>query len=368
MALRVIISGGGSGGHIFPAIAIAQSLQKMHPDVELLFVGAKGKMEMEKIPKAGYDIEGLWISGFQRKLSLKNLTFPFKVLSSIFKSRQILKRFKPDLAIGVGGFASGPLLQTAAWSGIPTLIQEQNSYPGITNKILSKRVNKICVAYDGLNRFFPENKIIMTGNPVRAAISEAKFDKEAGLKHFGLSPDKKVVFATGGSLGARGMNEGIKSCLDTFRENNVQLLWQTGKIYFEEMQKEITADDKDFTPLSFVDRMDLAYAAADVIIARAGALTISELTFAKKPVILLPSPNVAEDHQTHNAMALVKKNAALMMTDKEAVYDLAPQVMDVLNNGPESARLSNTINELAIGDAADRIAREALKLVKTNTK
>ncbi len=361
---RIIISGGGTGGHIFPAISIAQALQKIQPNVELLFVGAEGRMEMQKVPEAGYPIEGLWISGLQRKLSLANLAFPFKVLSSLWKSRKIIKRFKPELAIGVGGYASGPLLQAATWMGIPTLIQEQNSYPGITNKLLAKNVDKICVAYDGLERFFPKEKIIMTGNPVRSVISQAQFDKAAALQHFGLSPDKKVVFVTGGSLGARGINEGIKACLDTFRQNDIQLLWQTGKFYIDEMQQLVTSNDTNFKLMPFVRKMDLAYACADVIVARAGASTISELCFTAQAVILMPSPNVTEDHQTHNAMSLVNKNAALIVKDKDAPQTLSSTIMDLLNNPQKQTDLGKNLKQLAISDAADHIAKEALALIK----
>jgi len=362
--LKVIISGGGSGGHIFPAIAIAQSLQKQVPNVELLFVGAKGRMEMQKIPDAGYKIEGLWISGLQRKLTFGNLAFPFKVLSSLFKARGIVKKFRPDLAIGVGGYASGPLLQAASWSGVPSLIQEQNSYPGITNKILSKTVQKICVAYDGLGKFFPAEKIIMTGNPVRSAIVESSFDKQEGIKDFGLIENKKTVFVTGGSLGARGINEGVKACLSYFKEKDVQVIWQTGKFYFEEIKKEIGMDDPNIKIMPFVKRMDLAYAAADVIIARAGALTISELCIAGKPVVFMPSPNVTEDHQTHNAMALVDKDAALMMRDKEAKENLPSLIANLLEDEKLQQKLTKNIKGLAVANAADVIAKEALMLLK----
>ncbi len=363
--MKVIISGGGSGGHIFPAIAIAQALEKQIPDIELLFVGAKGRMEMQKIPEAGYKIEGLWISGLQRKLTFGNLAFPFKVLSSLFKARKIIKQFKPDLAIGVGGYASGPLLQAASWSGVPSLIQEQNSYPGITNKILSKTVQKICVAYDGLDKFFPSEKIIMTGNPVRAAISESTFDKQAGIKEFGLSENKKTVFVTGGSLGARGINEGIKACLPYFKEKDVQVIWQTGKFYIDEINKLSETNDPNIKTMAFVKRMDWAYAAADVIIARAGALTIAELCIAGKPVIFMPSPNVTEDHQTHNAMALVDKDAALMMRDKEAQEKLPSLVADLLENENLQQKLSTNIKSLAVANAADTIANEALQLLSS---
>ena len=362
--IRVIVSGGGTGGHIFPAIAIANAIKTTHPTAEILFVGAKGKMEMEKVPEAGYKIEGLWISGIQRKLlSTRNLMFPFKVISSLSKSRQILKRFKPNLVIGVGGFASGPLLKMASWMGLPALIQEQNSYPGITNKWLSKGVDKICVAYDGLERFFPKEKIIFTGNPVRSSISQAQFDRKTALKHFNLKEDKKTVFVTGGSLGARGINEGIKACLDTFRDNDIQLIWQAGKLYFDEMQQELKPEDKNnFKLMAFVKKMEYAYAAADVIVARAGASTIAELFFVGKPVVLMPSPNVAEDHQTANAKALVVKNAAKMVKDKEAKELLAAQVLEILQNETLAQELSNQIQQLKVSGAAETIAAEAIAL------
>lgn len=363
--IRVIVSGGGTGGHIFPAIAIANAIKTKYPSANILFVGAKGKMEMEKVPDAGYPIEGLWISGIQRKLlSTQNLTFPFKVISSLSKSRQIIKRFKPDLVIGVGGFASGPLLKMATWMKLPTLIQEQNSYPGITNKWLSKGVDKICVAYEGLERFFPKEKIIFTGNPVRASISTATFDRAEALKHFNLDPNKKTVFVTGGSLGARGINEGIKACLETFRENKLQLIWQAGKLYIDEMQKELKPTDKDdFQVMAFVKKMEYAYSAADVIVARAGASTIAELGFVGKPVILMPSPNVAEDHQTANAQALVVKDAAKMVKDKEAKEKLASQILAVLSDEILTKDLSENIEKLAVSDAAETIATEALELI-----
>jgi len=361
--IKVIISGGGSGGHIFPAIAIAQSLQKIHPSIELLFVGADGRMEMQKIPEAGYKIEGLWISGLQRKLSIDNLSFPFKVISSLLKSRKIINKFKPDLAIGVGGYASGPLLQAASWCGIPSLIQEQNSYPGITNKILSKTVQKICIAYDGLEKFFPKEKLVRTGNRVRAAITESTFDRDEGIKEFDLNADRKTIFVTGGSLGARGINEGVKACLEMIKKNDIQLIWQTGKFYFEEIKEIIGEQEENIKIMPFVKRMDLAYAAADVIIARAGALTIAELCIAGKPVIFMPSPNVTEDHQTHNALALVKKDAALMMKDTEAKQQLSTLVFSLLEDIILQEKLKTNIKSLSVTNAADIIAKEALALI-----
>ena len=361
--LKVIVSGGGTGGHIFPAIAIANAIEKIRPDTEFLFVGAKGKMEMTKVPEAGYKIEGLWISGLQRKLTVDNLSFPFKVFSSLWKARGIIKRFKPDLAIGVGGYASGPLLKVAAWKNIPSLIQEQNSFPGLTNKLLAKDVDKICVVYEGMEKYFEKEKIIITGSPIRDLIVNATYDKQEGLEHFGLSADKKVVFVTGGSLGARGINNGIKASLETFRKNNIQLIWQTGKFYIEEMQKVVPAGDKDFKLMAFVKRMDLAYAAADVIVSRAGG-TISELRVVGKPAILMPSPNVTEDHQTYNAMSLVKKDSAILVKDKDAPQILASTIIDLLNDPKRCQTLSENIKKMEITDAADQIAREALALLE----
>jgi len=363
--LKIIVSGGGTGGHIFPAISIANAIKKELPDTEFLFVGAKGKMEMEKVPDAGFKIEGLWIDGIQRKLlSKRNLLFPFKLLSSIMDSSKIIKRFQPDLAIGVGGFASGPLLNVAARKRVPTLIQEQNSYPGITNKLLSKKVDKICVAYEGLERFFPKDKIIHTGNPVRAAIVEATFNKAEALAHFGFTANKKTIFVTGGSLGARGINEGIKILLDYVRQNDIQLIWQCGKFYYEEMQQHLKPTDTNIKLMAFVKRMDFAYAAADVIVCRAGAGTIAELCIVGRPTILMPSPNVTEDHQTHNAMALVNKEAAKMVKDKDAKESLIPTVDAVLNDTELAQKLADNIKGLAITNAAAVIAKEALALIK----
>ncbi len=360
--LKVIVSGGGTGGHIFPAIAIANAIEKIHPDTEFLFVGAQGKMEMTKVPEAGYKIEGLWISGLQRKFTLDNLSFPFKVISSLWRSRQIVKQFKPDLAIGVGGYASGPLVKVAAWKNIPSLIQEQNSFPGLANRLLAKSVDKICVVYEGMEKYFEKEKIIITGSPIRDLIINATYNKQEGLEHFGLSADKKVVFVTGGSLGARGINNGIKASLETFRKNNIQLIWQTGKFYIDEMQQVVLPEDKDFKPMAFVKRMDLAYAAADVIVSRAGG-TISELRVVGKPAILMPSPNVTEDHQTYNAMSLVKKDAAILIKDKEAPQILGQTIVDLFNDPERCKKLSTNIKKMEIRDAADQIAREALALV-----
>lgn len=372
MSKKIIISGGGTGGHIFPAIAIANALKKIDPTIELLFVGAEGRIEMEKVPKAGYQIEGLWISGFERRLTAKNLSFPFKLVSSMWKSRKILKRFQPQVVVGVGGYASGPLLKVATMMGIPALIQEQNSYPGITNRLLAKQIKKICVAYDGLERFFDKDTIVMTGNPVRKDIIElyapnqtkleAEAKRRAAVEHFGLNPDKKVLFITAGSGGARGVRDGIAAHLQDLVEKEVQLIWQAGKNYIEDTAIMASPFKDTVKAMAFVDRMDLAYIAADAIVARAGATTISELCIIGKPVVLMPSPYVTEDHQTANALALVEKGAALMVRDKEAREELGKAIDLVLFDVLQKKRLSEGIRKLAVTDAAERIAEEVLGL------
>ncbi len=361
---NIIISGGGTGGHVFPAIAIGNSLNKLYPGCELLFVGAKGKLEMEKVPAAGYKIEGLWISGFQRKLSLKNLVFPFKVLFSLLKSIRIIRKFKPDAAIGVGGYASGPLLFMAARKGIPVMIQEQNSYPGITNKILASKASKICVAYDGMDRFFDQRKILKTGNPVRADITNIMLDKQEAVRTFDLDAEKTLVLVLGGSLGARTINESIAAGLDQLTENNMQLIWQCGKLYMPAYQHLIQQYKKNVRIRSFISEMNLAYASADIIVARAGALTISELCLLAKPVILVPSPNVAEDHQTKNAMSLVDFDAALLVEDGSAKKDLTNAIIDLNNNRELQLKLSANIRKMALPDAADDIANELIKMIE----
>jgi UDP-N-acetylglucosamine--N-acetylmuramyl-(pentapeptide) pyrophosphoryl-undecaprenol N-acetylglucosamine transferase len=360
--LKVIISGGGSGGHVFPAIAIANEFKKQRPDAEILFVGAKGKMEMEKVPKAGFPIKGLWISGFHRKLTLRNLMFPFKLVSSLFKAFGIIQSFKPDVVIGVGGYASGPTLQVATMKGIPTLIQEQNSFPGITNRLLAKKVNRICVAYEGMNKFFPEEKIRLTGNPVRQDIVELTDKKEEGLKHFGLVQNKRTILLFGGSLGARTLNDSMAANKDLLEKNqNVQVLWQAGKLYIEEFNQSATAQLDNVKILPFIDRMDLAYAMADVVICRAGALTISELCLVGKPAILIPSPNVAEDHQTMNAKALSTKDAGILVADKNA-KKMLEQALHVLDNEQVMNDLKKNIRKLAKANAATNIVSEILKI------
>ena len=361
---RFIISGGGTGGHIFPAIAIANALKELHPDSEFLFVGAEGKMEMEKVPQAGYKIIGLPVAGFQRKLTFKNLLFPFKLLSSLFKARSIVKEFKPDVAIGVGGYASGPLLYAAGIKGVPTVIQEQNSYAGVTNKLLSKKAKTICVAYQGMERFFPKEKIVYTGNPVRKDILEFKVLREKGLEFFGLSNTVNTIFIMGGSLGARTINKSVMANIDMLIEADVQVIWQTGKFYYEECQEFVAQKNTTkIKVLEFIKDMNLAYAAADVVISRAGALSISELCLIQKPTILVPSPNVAEDHQTKNAMALVEVNAAQMIKDEQAERVLIPAVLKLLQNKEKQEIYRENIVKLGKPNAAREIAEEVLKLV-----
>jgi UDP-N-acetylglucosamine--N-acetylmuramyl-(pentapeptide) pyrophosphoryl-undecaprenol N-acetylglucosamine transferase len=361
---RVIISGGGTGGHIFPAIAIANALKQLNQNIEILFVGAKGRMEMDKIPAAGYKIVGLPISGFQRRLSLKNLMFPIKVLKSLSQANKIIKQFKPDVAVGVGGYASGPTLFAAANRNIPTLIQEQNSYAGITNKILGRRASKICVAYEGMDKFFPNDKIILTGNPVRQDILNLTGKKLRGLEHFQLEEYKKTILVLGGSLGALTINEAVSDMLPNLAENNIQLVWQTGKHYYEKAKLATQHyEAQGIFAHDFIQRMDLAYAIADVVISRAGASTVSELCLVQKPAILIPSPNVAEDHQTKNATALVTRNAALMVTDAEAKQKLMDVLLSLINDDLQCEKLSVNIGKLAIQDSARIIASEVINLI-----
>lgn len=367
--LKIIISGGGTGGHIFPAIAIANAIKALRPDTEFLFVGAEGKMEMEKVPAAGYAIEGLWISGFQRKITLSNLAFPFKVMSSLRKAKKIVRSFQPDAVIGTGGFASGPVLRVASGAGIPTLIQEQNSYAGVTNKILSKKVDRICVAYAGMEKFFPKEKIILTGNPVRQDILNTDGKRGRGLEQFGLSADKKTILVIGGSLGARTINESIAGCLAELEKNGIQLIWQTGKGYYETARQAVAQyEDKGIRAYDFIRRMDYAYAAADVVISRAGASSVSELCLVRKPTILIPSPNVAEDHQTKNAMALVTYNAAILIRDNEAREKLCAQAVALVKDEEACFKLSEKIGRLALPDSAKVIANEVISLINNKNK
>ena len=364
--LKVIISGGGTGGHVFPAIAIANALKKLNPDVEILFVGAKDKMEMQKVPEAGYKIEGLWISGFQRRFTVKNIMFPFKLIDSLRKSKKIIKQFQPDVVVGVGGYSSGPVVYTASKMGIPTLVQEQNSFPGITNRILANKVDKICVAYDGMERFFPKLSLIKTGNPVRRSLLNINIDKASAYNHFDLDPSKKTLLIIGGSLGARTINESIKEGLKPLMGLGIQVLWQTGKNFVNEAESATRKIDlKNIVVREFIKEMGLAYAVADVVVSRAGALSVSELCLAKKPVIFVPSPNVAEDHQTKNAMSLVNNNAAILVRDKEAGIMLVNKVKELLKNQSLQDQLTNNITKLGISNAAEVIAQEILNMVTT---
>ena len=360
---RFILSGGGTGGHIYPAIAIANELKKRHPEAEFLFVGAKDKMEMEKVPQAGYKIEGLWISGLQRKLTLKNLMFPFKLVSSLFRARSIVKKFRPDVAIGTGGFASGPLLKMAAGKGIPCVLQEQNSYAGITNKLLAGKAKSICVAYDDMEKFFPKEKIIKTGNPVRSDLVNLKVDRSEAIQFFGLNPSKKTVLIIGGSLGARRINQLIEKELGFFEGQSIQLLWQCGKLYYEEYKKYDSAQVK---VKAFLNKMDYAYAAADFIISRAGAGSVSELCLVGKPVIFIPSPNVAEDHQTKNAQALTSKEAALMLKEDELDEKFESTFLELMNSDDIQASLGANIKKLALPKATEHIVDEIEKLLELN--
>lgn len=364
-SLKVIISGGGTGGHIFPAIAIANALKKINPQTDILFVGAKGRMEMEKVPSAGYKIIGLDISGIQRRISLQNILLPFKIIESVIKARMIVKSFNPDVAIGVGGYASGPLLFAATMMNIPSLIQEQNSFAGITNKLLSKRVQRICVAYDGMEKYFPADKIIMTGNPIRENMVNLSNKKEEALKFFNLSGEKKTLLVIGGSLGARTINQSIAKGLNLYEENNIQLIWQTGKSFISSAKSLIKPmNAKGISCFDFIQRMDLAYAAADVVISRAGASSVSELTIVGKPSILVPSPNVAEDHQTKNAMSLVNKEAAILVRDVDALDNLVQVSLDLISDLELQAKLKLNIEKLAIKDSAMLIADEVYKIVE----
>lgn len=349
---RFIISGGGTGGHIFPAIAIADELKRRLPDAEILFVGAKDRMEMQKVPQAGYPIEGLWISGLQRKLSWQNLLFPLKFISSLLKSRSIIKRFKPDAVIGTGGFASGAVVKVAGQMGIPTFIQEQNSYAGITNKMLAKNAHKICVAYDAMEQFFPKEKIVKTGNPIRDGLLNIAEYRSEGLSYFHLESQQKTLLVLGGSLGARRINQLIEQQLPLFEQLGVQVLWQCGKLYYEEYKKY---NSEQIRVLAFIDRMELAYAAADVIISRAGASSVSELCVVGKPVIFIPSPNVAEDHQTKNARAIADKQAAILLRESELNEQFATTFSKLIADEAQQEALSAHIKALAQPNATKDI-------------
>ncbi|MDI5886548.1 MULTISPECIES: undecaprenyldiphospho-muramoylpentapeptide beta-N-acetylglucosaminyltransferase [Flavobacterium] len=358
---KFILSGGGTGGHIYPAIAIANELKARFPEAEFLFVGAKDKMEMQKVPQAGYNIKGLWISGLQRRLTFDNALFPIKLLSSLLKSRTIIKQFKPDVVIGTGGFASGPLLQAAAIAGIPTVIQEQNSFPGITNKLLSKKANKICVAYENLERFFPKEKMILTGNPVRQDLIDIESKREEAIQYFNLDSNKKTLLVLGGSLGARRVNQLIEKELPNMLSQNVQVIWQCGKLYLEDYKKYNSANVQ---VVAFIERMDLVYAAADIVISRAGASSVSELCIVGKPVIFIPSPNVAEDHQTKNAQAIVDKKGALMLKESELESQFSLVFEVLLKDQGKQNQLSENIKLLAMPEATKQIVDEIVKLIR----
>jgi len=364
--LRVIISGGGTGGHIFPAISIANAIKAKRPEAKILFVGAEGRMEMQRVPAAGYEIKGLPICGFDRKHLLKNISVLFKIRKSQKMARQIIKDFRPMAAVGVGGYASGPTLNVCGKLKIPYLIQEQNSYAGVTNKLLAKNASKICVAYEGMDRFFPAEKIIMTGNPVRQNIVETTITKDDALKQFGLMPGKKTILLVGGSLGARTINESVMQHLDLVKQSNVQFIWQTGKYYSEEIAKQLKEKGKpeNLIVTDFISDMGAAYKAADLVISRAGASSISEFCLIGKPVILVPSPNVAEDHQTKNAMALVNKDAAMYVKDAEAPEVLLEMAVKTVGNDGKLASLSENIKKLGLKNSADVIADEVIKLME----
>ncbi len=372
--LKVILSGGGTGGHIYPAVAVAEALKRRLGDgVELLFVGAEGKMEMEKVPALGYRIEGLPVVGLQRRLTLRNLQVPFKVAESLRKARRVIREFGADVVVGFGGYASAPVLWSAQRMGIPTLIQEQNSYAGVTNKILASRAKRICVAYEGMERFFPKDRIVMTGNPLRGRLLEQHDPavlKTEGLTYFGLTADKPIVLVVGGSLGTRTLNNMMKTNVDRITsEGKVQVIWQTGKFYEREMTEFMQSRSSEgIWRGAFIDRMDLAYAVADVVVGRSGAGTVSELCLVGKPAIFVPSPNVAEDHQTKNAMALVRKDAALLVPDSEAVTALFPVVDQLLADPARMQRMAANIKALGIADSADRIVDELLAVVQAQKK
>lgn len=368
--MKVVISGGGTGGHVFPAIAIADAIRRQLPAAEILFVGAKGKLEMEKVPAAGYRIIGLDIAGMQRKLTLKNLILPVKILKSLLQARKVVSEFKPDIAVGVGGYASGPLLKVCSWMHVPYVLQEQNSYAGVTNKILGKRAEKIFVAYEGMQRFFEASKIQWTGNPVRAQIAESNYTTEEARAKIGVDTNKKTTLVFGGSLGARTLNDAIAANKAWIEANqDIQFIWQVGKLYYNEFKASSVAELPNVKVLPFIEDMATAYRASDVVVCRAGALTISELALVGNPSILVPSPNVAEDHQTHNAMSLVKHGAALMVKDAEAKEQLMPLLASLIRDEEQQKRLTTHLKALGKPDAADVIASEIINIAtkyKTN--
>ncbi|MBI1342345.1 MAG: undecaprenyldiphospho-muramoylpentapeptide beta-N-acetylglucosaminyltransferase [Terrimonas sp.] len=363
MSRKVIIAGGGTGGHIFPAIAIANALRKKDESVAILFVGAKGKMEMEKVPQAGYEIQGLDIAGFNRSSLIKNIGLPFKIIKSLWQARKIMRTFQPQIVVGVGGYASFPMLKTAQQQKIPVLIQEQNSYAGKTNMIIGKKAARVCVAYDGMEKFFPSNKLVLTGNPVRSVISRSGITRQEGMVFFSLDPSKKTVLVIGGSLGARSINEAIDLHLEKLLDAGLQVIWQTGKP-FANRAKERAEGLAGVWVNDFISQMEYAYAAADLVISRAGAIAIAELCVMKKPVLFVPFPFAAEDHQTVNAMSLVRKNAALMVKDQEAREKAVPMIIDLAAQEAIQKTLAANIGNLAITDADERIADEILKLIQ----
>ena len=364
--LRIIISGGGTGGHIFPAISIANAIKAEYPDAEILFVGALGRMEMQRVPAAGYKIEGLPICGFDRKHLLKNIKVLFKIWKSQQMAKKIIRDFKPQVAVGVGGYASGPTLNKAAAMGIPCLIQEQNSYAGVTNKLLAKKAAKICVAYDGMERFFPAEKIVLTGNPVRQALLDTKITREEAIKSFDLDPAKKTILLVGGSLGARTINESVLQHLDLVKTSDVQFIWQTGSFYRESIAERLKGETiPNLKVTDFISDMGAAYKAADLVISRAGASSISEFCLIGKPVILVPSPNVAEDHQTKNALALSTKQAAIHVKDAEAPATLLPLALKIVHDDAQLKSLSENVLKLALPNSAEIIAKEVIKLAKS---
>lgn len=361
---RLIISGGGTGGHIFPAIAIANAFRERHPNAHILFVGARGRMEMTRVPEAGYEIIGLWISGIQRKFTFSNLLFPFKLVVSYLRAVVIVRRYKPHVVIGTGGFASGPMMIAATRFKVPAVIQEQNSFAGLANKQVADKVNKVCVAYEGMEKYFPASKIVITGNPVRKDILSVKDKTEKGISHFGFEETRKTLLIIGGSLGARTINESILAGIDKLIDAGVQVIWQTGKAYFDVIQSQLGKYDKiRLRVTDFLKEMDLGYAAADVVISRSGALAVSELCIASKPCILVPSPNVAEDHQTKNAMALVEKDAAVMISDKDARSKLVDEALKLLFDEHRAKKLSENISALAKPSATEDIVNEIEKLI-----
>lgn len=362
---RVILSGGGTGGHIFPAIAIANELKAIDPETEILFVGAQGRMEMEKVPAAGYNIEGLWISGFQRSLSLKNLLFPLKVVQSLNNAKKIVRKFNPDVVVGTGGYASGPVLWASTRMRIPCLIQEQNSYAGVTNKILGKKVQKVCVAFDGMESFFSKEKIIVTGNPVREEVIQIEGKRAEAQKFFDLDANKKTILVIGGSLGAKAINDSLLPFIPEFEKNNTQIVWQTGKVSYNEINEAAKPfANKGVKVHQFITQMDLAYAAADLVISRAGAIAVSEICLTKKPSILVPLPTAAEDHQTKNAEALAKYDATIIVKNSDAPNQLFSTATELLNNQAELNKLATNIAPLGMNNAAKTIAQEVLKLIK----